>query len=78
MAREKQELAELPVLEGYVTISKAAEALQISRAAAHLMARKGRLRAWRVPSAGPSDPVLVSAAQVEELRGSRAAVVAVV
>jgi hypothetical protein len=58
---------DLPLLKGYITISKAAEELQISRQAAHQMAKDGRLRAWRIASAG-SDPVVVATDQVAKLK----------
>lgn len=54
---------EIPVLPGKITVSLAAERLELSRQTVHEMAKDGRLTAWRVPSAA-QDPVIVDEQQV--------------
>lgn len=71
--QEKQpdlEVQDLPELTGYMTVSLAAEKLELSRQTIHEMTRDGRLRAWRVPSA-TQDPVMVDAGQVAQLAATR-------
>lgn len=65
-----EDLPELP--GGYITVSKAAADLEMSRQGIHRMVNKRQLRAWRVPSANPDqDPVLVLAKDVEDLAEER-------
>jgi excisionase family DNA binding protein len=67
MTNQPETPEELPVLPGYITISKAAELMRVTRQTAHQMTRDGRLRAWRVPSAGTADPVVVEESQARTL-----------
>jgi hypothetical protein len=56
---EKAQPGVLPDLEALMTISRAAVELGISRQAAHKMAKSGRIKAWRIPSAGNDRPLVV-------------------
>jgi hypothetical protein len=74
MADMEDELPELPEL---ITISLAAEWLEVSRQAAHKMVRSHRLKAWRIRSAGNDRPLVVLAADVQKMMKSRQKVVSV-
>jgi predicted site-specific integrase-resolvase len=68
---------EIPELADLITISLAAERLEISRQAAHKMTRSGRLKAWRIRSAGEDRPLVVLESEVTELMKKRTKVVTV-
>lgn len=68
----------LPDLPGVVSISLAAEMLEVSRQTAHQMVKSGQLKAWRVRSAGNDRPVVVDESDVKKMRRKRTRVVAVI
>jgi hypothetical protein len=67
----------LPELPNLITISLAADMMEISRQAAHKMVRSGRLNAWRIRSAGSDRPLVVLETDVKEMMKSRQRVVTV-
>lgn len=68
---------EVPELPELITISLAAERLELSRQAAHKMVRSGRLKAWRIRSAGNDRPLVVLESDVAKLMKSKQKVVEV-
>jgi excisionase family DNA binding protein len=71
------DIDKLPELPNLITISLAAELLEVSRQAAHKMVRSGRLKAWRVRSAGNDRPLVVLEKDVQVMMGERQRVVEV-
>lgn len=66
----------LPVLTGFMTISRAAEVLGLTRQSVHDMTKLRKLRAWRIPSGGSQpDPVVVDSDQVLAMKATQAPVV---
>lgn len=59
---------EIPVMPGWITVSLAAEELQVSRQTVHQMVQSHRLTGFRVPSAAPDDPVIVNEDEVTALK----------
>lgn len=69
--------AELPLLAEYVTISKAAAMMGMSRQTVHQMTKgkNPRLPAWRIESDGDQDPVVVKKADARRLARKSSTVV---
>ena len=65
------EKRELPELQGWMTISLAAEKLKMARQSAHRLVNLGRLDAWRIPSAGEDRPLVVREEDVLKLMEER-------
>lgn len=63
---------EFPFLEDWITVSLAAEMLEVRRQTVHDYTRNGTLKqVRRVRSAGQDDPVLVSEVEVRQLAAKR-------
>jgi hypothetical protein len=69
MARERDEQRELPVLKDWITISRAAEMLGMSRQAAHKAIETNRITTAHTIESVGQDPIVVRRDEIEAMRG---------